>query len=222
MIAACKTNNVTLGIAYYRRFYPVVARIKEIIQEGGIGKPVVAQVNAFERFNPDPSHPRYWLIKKERSGGGPMFDFGCHRVEVLLNLLGPIKETRGRNWNALFDREVEDSSAALFEFESGARGLLTVTHAAIEPQDTLDIFGSDGSVHVRVLNEGTLEVRTSDGVRRESHPTRENTHQPLIDDFSRAVLEGRVPAVTGDVGLEVARVIEDIYENPRGTGGPRA
>ena len=150
-----------------------------------------------------------------------MFDFGCHRVEVLLNLLGPIRETRGRNWSALFDREVEDSSAALFEFQSGARGLLTVTHAAIEPQDTLDIFGSDGSVHVRVLNEGTLEIRTSDGLRTESHPTHNNTHQPLIDDFTRAVLDGREPAVSGEAGGEVARIVADIYAQEReATGRP--
>src|SRR5262249_47886299 len=52
MIAACGANGVTLGVAYYRRFYPVVRRIKEIIASGEIGKPVIAQINAFERFNP--------------------------------------------------------------------------------------------------------------------------------------------------------------------------
>ena len=31
MIAACRSNDVKLGIAYYRRFYPVIKRVKEII-----------------------------------------------------------------------------------------------------------------------------------------------------------------------------------------------
>src|SRR6185369_8026740 len=42
MIAACQANNVKLGIAYYRRFYPAVKRAKEIINSGEIGKVSVA------------------------------------------------------------------------------------------------------------------------------------------------------------------------------------
>ena len=91
MIAACQSNNVKLGIAYYRRFYPVVERIKQIIKAEEIGKITFAQINAFEYFNPSPEHPRRWLIEKEKSGGGPMMDFGCHRVEVLTNLFGAVQ-----------------------------------------------------------------------------------------------------------------------------------
>src|SRR5262245_19286552 len=43
MIDACSANGVRLGIAYYRHFYPAVARIKEIIESGEIGKPAIAQ-----------------------------------------------------------------------------------------------------------------------------------------------------------------------------------
>src|SRR5215468_2493764 len=37
MIAACRKHHVKLGVAYYRHFYPVVARIKDIIRSGEIG-----------------------------------------------------------------------------------------------------------------------------------------------------------------------------------------
>src|SRR5260370_18896721 len=94
MIAACRSNRVKLGVAYYRHFYPVVERIKTIIKSGEIGTPVLAEINAFEQFNPEPGHPRSWLLKKELAGGGPMFDFGCHRIEVLTNILGPITEVK--------------------------------------------------------------------------------------------------------------------------------
>ena len=50
MIAACRSHHVKLGVAYYRRFYPAVARIKNIIRSGEIGRPVITQINAFERF----------------------------------------------------------------------------------------------------------------------------------------------------------------------------
>src|SRR5262249_61786511 len=72
MVAACRANGVALGVAYYRRFYPAVQRIKALIAAGEIGLPVGARINAFEWFEPGPDHPRGWLIGPTRAGGGAM------------------------------------------------------------------------------------------------------------------------------------------------------
>src|SRR5262249_18348431 len=130
MIAACRSSQVRLGIAYYRHFYPALARVKRIIASGEIGEPALARIDAFEWFNPQPDHPRYWLVQKSRSGGGPMFDFGCHRLEVLLHLFGRVRATTGVIANVAFDREVEDTAAALLQFDRGPCAALAVTHAA--------------------------------------------------------------------------------------------
>lgn len=214
MIDACRVNNVKLGVAYYRHFYPVIARMKEIIAAGEIGVPVLAQINAFERFNPTSDNPRYWLVKKELSGGGPMMDFGCHRIEVLMNILGPIAKVHGFTARILFEREVEDTSTALFRFASGARGMLTVTHAANESQDTVDIFGSEGSLHVPSLNRGLLHIKSSSGEREETLPPHPNFHLPQIDEFTQAVLNNRESGVSGLIGREVALIEEAIYAGP--------
>ena len=211
MIAACRSNNVKLGVAYYRHFYPVVQRIKEILESDEIGIPVIAQINAFEWFDPPPESPRYWLLKKERAGGGPMFDFGCHRIEVLANILGPIKIVRSLTANVFFDREVEDAAMALFRFERGAVGMLSVTHAAREPQDTLHIFGTCGSLHVPALNEGSVRVISERSERVEEHPPEPNLHVPLIRDFVGAVTNNREPRVNGEVGRMVATIEAQIY-----------
>ncbi len=214
MIAAGRANNVKLGVAYYRHFYPVVDRIKTVVESGEIGTPVLVQINAFEWFDPPPGHPRSWLLKKEFAGGGPMFDFGCHRIEVLLNIFGAVKQVRSLVTNVLFKSEVrgvEDTAAALFQFESAACGTLTVTHAAQKPQDTLDVFGSEGSIHVPVLNEGNMRVLTDKDERFESHPPAANLHAPLIEDFAAAVLTDRKPQVNGEAGRIVASVEAKIY-----------
>ncbi len=212
MIGACRSNDVKLGVAYYRHFYPVVRRVKELIDSGELGVPVVVQVNAFEWFDPEPSSPRSWLLEEELSGGGPMFDFGCHRLEVLLNLLGNICDVKATLGNAFFDREVEDTATAIFQFDRGACATLTVSHAAREPQDTLDLYFTNGSIHIPVLNEGTMRVVTTNGERLETHPNHGNIHQPLIEDFARAVLENRDPIVTGEIGRAVASIEEKIYQ----------
>jgi predicted dehydrogenase len=211
MIAACRANNVTLGVAYYRRFYPVIDRIKSVIASGEIGKPVLVQINAFEWFDPQPSHPRYWLVKRDLAGGGPMFDFGCHRIEALLNIFGPVKYVTSIVSNVVFNREVEDTASALFQFESGTSGVLSVTHAASEPRDTLDVFGTRGSINVPVLNAGEIRIRSGNGGRAESHAPAVNTHQPLIEDFIEAVLTNRQPGVSGEIGRMVTKIEEEIY-----------
>jgi predicted dehydrogenase len=213
MIAACGANNVKLGLAYYRRFYPNVIRTNEIIGSGEIGKVSIAQINAFEYFDPPAEHPRKWLLDNAKGGGGPMMDFGCHRIEVLLNLFGPIRQVEGVTSNSAFDREVEDTAAGLLRFETGCCATVTVTHAAVESKDTLNIYGTKGSIHIPVLNKGEMTVVVGDGTREEFHPTASNTHQPLINNFAEAVLNGRKPEVGGEIGRLVNSVIEQIYRN---------
>ena len=213
MIEECKKYNVKLGIAYYRHFYPVLNRVKTVIASGAIGEIVYMQMNAFDYFDPEPAHPRYWLLQREKSGGGPMFDFGCHRIEMFLNLLGRVKTVKGFCSNVLFSREVEDTATALFYFDSGTHGVLSITHAAAEPQDTVAVFGSKGSMFVPVLNNGTITFKTSKGEFIENHPPPANFHQPLIEDFVHAVIEDREPKVNGATGREVNRLLMEIYKN---------
>jgi predicted dehydrogenase len=213
MIAACRANNVKLGIAYYRHFHPVIARVKSILAAAELGDVVFAQINAFEWFNPQPDHARYWLLKRDQGGGGPMFDFGCHRLEVLLNLFGPARHIAGLIANVAFEREVEDTAAALLQFERGGYASLTVTHAAAESQDTLDIFGTKGSVHIPVLNQGEMIIKIGDEQRVESHPAAANMHQPLIEDFVEAAVKNREPKVNGEVGRSVAKLEGEIYRS---------
>lgn len=211
MLAACRASNVVLSVAYYRRFYPVFAVIKKLIASGEIGQPMLAQINAFEHFNPAADHPRAWLLNKARAGGGPMMDFGCHRIEVLMNLFGQITDVTAINDQLRFTREVEDTSAAFFRFASGARATLTVTHAVMESQDTLDIFGTEGSLHIASLNSGEIRIKTRNDERTESHPPHANLHLPLIENFAQAVLTHQPPEVTGQIGREVSRILEIIY-----------
>lgn len=211
IVDACRNAGVTLGTAYYRRFYPVLARVRELIADGVIGKVALAQMNAFEYFDPPEDHPRRWLLDPEESGGGPMMDFGCHRIEVLTSIFGDVTSVSAFVSNAVFGREVEDTAVATFGFASGATATVTVTHAAFEARDTLDIYGTEGSLHIGNVNRGDLRIIDRDGDRTEDHPPHENLHLPLIDDFTRAVLEGRGPVVDGECGQMIARIEDEIY-----------
>ena len=121
MVRAAEANGVKLGVAYYRRFYPVVRRLKQLLREGAIGAPVMAQADVFGAFDPGPDHPRRWIVEKDQSGGGPMFDVGSHRLEMFLSLFGAVAEVRGVAARVALSRDVEDTAVAALRFEQGYR-----------------------------------------------------------------------------------------------------
>jgi len=211
MIAACRASGVQLGVAYYRRFYPVVVRIRDILNSGEIGEPVVLQMTAFEPFDPRPGDARAWLVDRSQSGGGPMADFGCHRLEVMLHLLGPVTRVSGLSARVALARDVEDTAAALLQFERGTCATLVVTHAAAARRDTFALFGTRGSIRAPSLNAGDILVTGPWGERHESHPPPENVHTPLVEEFVDAVQSGREPAVHGAIGRAVAVVLSEVY-----------
>ena len=45
MIEACRANNFKLGVISQRRWYELVRRVKDAIDNGKIGKPVLATIN---------------------------------------------------------------------------------------------------------------------------------------------------------------------------------
>jgi predicted dehydrogenase len=211
MIKACEEHGVKLGIAYYRHYYPVIHRIKDVLQQGLLGKPIVVQINAFEQFNPAPDEPRSWLSDPSRSGGGPMNNIGCHRIEICIDLFGAVKNVFSRTANILYDLDVEDTATTILEFSNGPICTITVTSAASEPQDSLHIFLSEGSIHVPVLNKGTIIEQSPTDKLTEKYPPPSNVHRPVIEDFTRAVLEDREPLVTGEIGKAVTQVLDSIY-----------
>jgi predicted dehydrogenase len=181
MIESCHANQVRLGIAYYRHFYPCIHRLKQILKSGEIGKPVSVHVRCFGFFNPEPDDPRFWFVRRELAGGGPWFDVGCHRLEVLIDLFGQVETIQGVAGNILFERDVEDTAAT--------------------------IFASAGSIHISDLNRGEMSILTTEGERLEQHPPNTNFHLPLIEDFAEAVIQKREPGVTGAIGRKVNQLL---------------
>jgi predicted dehydrogenase len=211
MIDACQANHLTLGIAYYRGFFPVVRRVQQIVVSGEIGRPVIAHVMLFSRFDPTHDHPRGWLGDRTRAGGGPMMDMGCHRIEMLLRLFGPVSDVTPWVGRLRIDRDIDDTATALLQFRSGVHATLSVSWAPSEKRDSVEIFATSGTISIPALGVGTMIVRSDAGERTEHHPSDPNHHQPLVDDFIRAVAERRAPLVSGEIGLEVNRIEAAIY-----------
>ncbi len=213
MIDAADQNGVHLGVAYYRHFFPVVLRMKEILAAGEIGDVMQIRIDAAETPLFSKDHPRYWIFEKEKAGGGCLMDFGCHRIEVLLYLLGEIARVKASTAEVYDRHDVEDVATLLLEFGSGAHGVLSVMRGGTEDRDTVTILGTRGSVRVNTLSQGVITVVTADGSHTETLAPRSNFHLPMIEDFTRSLLEGRAPEVDGRIGLRVQEIVDEAYRS---------
>ena len=211
METICKEAQIKLGVAYYRRFYPVVARMKKLIEQGRIGTPLSASAVTSSPFPFTPGDEGYWRARPELGGGGALMDIGSHRIDLFLDFFGPCTRVESLCDTLAADYETEDVASVLMQFDKGAHGLLQCFFGTSNEWDSFTVLGSDGRLSVDPLNKGLLIIEEGSDRRSESLPPAENLHAPLIEDFSSAVLDDKCPVVTGEAGQAVNDVIDRAY-----------
>ncbi|MFQ6094427.1 MAG: Gfo/Idh/MocA family protein, partial [bacterium] len=138
MIQACKSNGVKLMIAYYRRFYPSVKKMKEVMESGAIGDIVLARVNLTGYYNP--SQPGEWRTDPLIAGGGVMMDVGSHRLDLLIHLLGDVEKVGAFVDTLHCNYAVEDSAALVMKFKSGAHAVSNFNWNVGSGSDDFEIY----------------------------------------------------------------------------------
>ena len=156
IIKACRENNVKLGVVSQRRWYDPVKRVKQAIDDGKIGKPVLAVVTMLGWRDKAYYDSDDWRGKWETEGGGVLVNQSPHQLDILLWYMGEIDEVYGvwRNLNHPYI-EVDDTAAAIVKFKSGAIGNILVSNSQ-KP-------GLYGKVHIHGENGASVGVQTDGG-----------------------------------------------------------
>lgn len=193
MVAAAEKSGRIFGVAYYRRLYPKVLRVKQLIEAGVIGQPLFAELTNHMWFNGmgEPGE-RSWLFDPSKAGGGPLFDIASHRIDVLNFLFGKPWRVAGQLSNVVHHYTVEDNATVMIEYENGVRGIVDVRWNSKIKRDECRIRGTEGEIEMSPLNGPDLIYPGG----RESLPAHPNLHFPLIENFVDAV-EGKTPLAAG-------------------------
>lgn len=156
-IAAAKALK-RLYVVKQNRFNEPVQKVKEVIEQGALGRISNVQLNCFWNrnsayFEQDPWKGTFSL------DGGTLFTQFSHFLDLMVWLLGevrPLKATR----NNFFHKdliEFEDGGVALIEFENGAIGAVNYSICSFEKnfEGSLTILGEKGTIKIggQYLNE---------------------------------------------------------------------
>jgi len=184
MLQVGEETGKTLGIAYYRRTYPKVQRALELLRQGAIGQPVLAYITCHS-WLPAEGGERAWLLDPAQAGGGPLYDVGSHRIDLLNYFFGEPQRVTAHLANAVHPLPVEDCATVMIEYRSKVRGIVDVRWNSRVPRDEFRIVGSEGEMDLTPLNGPEMVYPGG----REHLPPHANLHFPCIKNFVDAVLD---------------------------------
>jgi predicted dehydrogenase len=183
MVDACAAARVPLFVAYYRRALPRFLAVKRLLDERAIGR--VRLVRVVHDQPPGPAEAAGggalpWRVRPEVSGGGLFVDVGCHTLDLLDFLLGPISDVSGDARNAGGLYEAEDTVTARFRLGDEIQAVGAWCFVAPRREERVQILGARGEISFSVFAEAPVRL-LRDGIEEAQEiPHPPHVQQPLI------------------------------------------
>jgi UDP-N-acetyl-2-amino-2-deoxyglucuronate dehydrogenase len=231
-----------LGTISQRRWYEPVQRVKQAIEGGRIGKPILALMTVLGWRGPEYYAMDAWRGRWDTEGGGVLVNQTSHQLDLLQWLMGPVDELFAY-WSNLNHPyiEVEDSAVAVLRFRNGALGNLVVSNSQNPGlYGRIHIFGDSGAgVGVQTDGGSMFVAGVSAAVeppyndlwtipgegeqlatwqaedRARGVDVGSHYHCLQIEDFIDAIIDGRPPQVTGEDGRRAVEIFEAVYRSQR-------
>ena len=241
-ISAAKAADVKLGVISQRRYYEPVSRMKEAIDSGKIGKPILASVVMLGWRDPVYYTLDPWRGTWNGEGGGVVVSQAAHYLDLMGSFMGPARELYAYwdNYNHP-DIEVDDTVVAVVRFESEALGSIILSNSQ-RP-------GLYGKIHIHGSSGASVGAETDSGspfisgVTEKMEPpfndiwtvpgevgllpiwnqedrsrpwnVMTHYHELQLRDFLSCVFEDRQPSIDGQAGRRVVELFTAVYQSQR-------
>ena len=221
MINACRDNQVSLFVAYYRRSLSRFLKVKELLDSQVIGQIRSVLVRLFIPTLSDDYLPGNlpWRVIPEIAGGGLFFDLASHTLDILDFYLGPIISAQGFALNQMALYSAEDIVSASFLFNSGVTGNGIWCFSSDRNEDLIEICGEKGKITVPTFSQAPVQLYTNNEEKSWDivHPNHiQQPHiQSIVDELNG---RGRCPC-HGEDGARTAWVMDRIIEQWRKSQG---
>jgi predicted dehydrogenase len=244
IVSTVDEAGIKLGVISQRRFYEPVQRVRHAIDDGKVGRPILGTLVLLSWRDEAYYNMDAWRGRWDTEGGGVLLNQAVHQIDLFQWLMGPIDELSGYRANLNHPYiEVEDTALAMLRFRNGALGMILLSNSQ-KPglYGKIHVHGENGA-SVGVQTDGgsafisgvTEEVeppindiwtvpgeehllakwQDEDRIRCASIDVMTHYHKLQIQDFLRAVMEVREPAVTGREGRKPVEVATAIYRSQR-------
>ena len=209
-------TRVPCFVAYYRRCLPYFQKVKELVENGAIGKVTSVQI----RFACPPRDLDYnstalpWRVQRDIAGGGYFYDLAPHQIDLLQEIFGPIVRAKGFSSNRGGLYETEGTVSAAFQFSDGLPGSGSwcfVSHESART-DRIELIGDRGQLHFSVFTYEPIVLRNEQG-RQEFHVENpEHVQLPLIQSVVEHLQQSSICTADSISATSVNWVMDRILE----------
>lgn len=203
MVRACAKAGVVMATNHHLRNAATHRKIRDLVQQGSIGRPLYARVFHAVYL---PPHLQGWRIDKPAAGGGVILDISVHDADTLRFILGaePV-EAIGLSQSASLAREgLEDGVMAVLRFDNGVLAQLHDAFTTPFAGTGIEIHGDKGSIIGRnVMTQqpvGEVLLRDADGEHAVA-VEHEKLYARGVAQFCAAIRGEGEPAATAADGL---------------------
>ena len=235
MIAACREAGVTLMVSQTLRFRGTMARAKQLVDAGEIGR--VLQIRSYAMHSRedflDTVAEKPWI--GDATGGGHFYDQAVHNFDYMRWLTGSeITEVFAYLTTQTGLPSPAMSAMAQLRFASGALAQLNICFELPNVN-----FPEHGTRFMVIGDRGLLEMDQYSNVRLgkqqrwevvweqppfdfrndPNSPVRMAAHAAMLQEFIDSLREGRAPRVTGEDGRAAVEACEACVRSAR-TGLP--
>lgn len=225
MIQAAEKNNRRLFAIKQNRYNPPVAAVKQLIEEGRLGKITNVQLSCFWNRN-NAYYANSWKGTKDMDGGILYTQFS-HFIDLLYWMVGDVADVKAMTSNFQHEGVIdfEDTAVVILKFVNGALGTINCTINSHERnmEGSLTIFGEKGTVKIggQYLNE--LEYQNIEGYKIEHLPEGNkannygtyfgsmSNHNLVYDNVIEVLEKGAQITTSAFEGLKTVEIIQKIY-----------
>ena len=206
--------------AFMYRFHPRSRRIKQIVDEGGIGSPCL--IRAAFCFHLDDAVLKSGgnIRLRPEMGGGALMDVGCYGVSVARWFMAA-EPARVQAQAVYHPAGVDVHIAGTLAFADGTLAVFEASFISAL-QQTYTIVGSDGAIElphnafVPWENDAVYTQRKQDEEDGEAHLVRgADEYQLMVEHFADAVLKKNDLFYSPDDSIANMRVLDAIAEAAR-------
>jgi predicted dehydrogenase len=211
MAEAAKIAGLPLVVAHYRRQQPLFLKVKQLLSEAVIGRPISVAINLQEPHNAGlvANSDIPWRLDPAVSGGGLFWDLAPHALDLILHWFGAPEWAAGSSWNARQTYKVPDTTIGSARLPGEIAFTGQWIFGAPGKTDQLVIEGTEGRIECSVFSASPLVLTGINGqeTRFDFEPLA-HVQEPMIAAVTSHFL-GRAPnPASAEDGLMVMRWME--------------
>ncbi|MCX7919992.1 MAG: Gfo/Idh/MocA family oxidoreductase [bacterium] len=210
MIDTCEKQGVQLMTAFPCRFAPAVVRVKQMIDEGRIGRILAINGTNHGRM------PGGWFIDKKLSGGGAVMDHTVHVADLMRWFTkSEFIEVYAEIDTRFYNFTIDDCGILSLKMDNGIFATLdpSWSRPSVYPtwgDVTMHIIGTDGVIWLDTFNQ-KMALYNNDDVRPNWVYWGSNMDLEMIKSFIAAIEQNKPVPVTGYDGLKAMEVALGAY-----------